>query len=106
MQRRQSGFKSGGRGSGLKNLWVMDPVTRNFQFHLNKFSIFQDKFAIFQAKRSDDLFLVVDSKNCLLSPKIQIFTIYTYILRQFFSFLENGLFPKKRKIGEECRCKW
>src|SRR6218665_142148 len=64
----------GGRESG----------PRNFRFEPKKIQIFREKFQIFQAKISDDLFLVLNSKNFTnslyirLSP--QIFTFDTCIL--------------------------
>ena len=64
-QRRKSGLKSGGRGSGLKNGFSMkiSKKSRFFQAILKK-SIFQDKFA-----KNFDFLQVISQKFSLSQGK-------------------------------------
>ena len=84
-QRPQSGSKSGGRESGR----------RNFRSQPKKIR-FSGKISDFPAKNSDDLFLVVNSKNCLFSQNIHIFTFYTQALQLLPNF---SLFLVKKTKG-------
>src|SRR6218665_895837 len=92
-------------GSGvnlIRSLGGRESGRRNFRFQPKKFPIlphFPEKCPIFQAKNSDDLFLVVNSK-ILVSPKIFKFSLFT---PTFFASL--SLFLRKRRFLTYFLCK-